>query len=113
MSRRIAAIVIMLAFAAVPLVAKVFDQPYYLTLFGRILVFAIAALSVNLLLGYAGLVSFGHAMFLGIGAYAVGIAGYYGVQSGFVQWPLGLRPPRSPDLPSAQSRCASPASISS
>jgi branched-chain amino acid transport system permease protein len=45
---------------------------------------------VNLLLGFTGLVSFGHAMFLGIGAYAVGISAYYGIESGFVQWPLGI-----------------------
>jgi branched-chain amino acid transport system permease protein len=90
MSRKIAAVLIIIGFAAVPLVAKVFGQPYYLTLFGRILVYCICALSVNLLLGFAGLVSFGHAMFLGIGAYAVGICSYYGIENGFVQWPLGI-----------------------
>lgn len=90
MSRTIAAFVILVAFAAVPLIARIFDEPYYLTLFGRILVYAICALSVNLLLGFAGLVSFGHAMFLGIGAYAVGIAEYYGIENGWVQWPLGI-----------------------
>jgi branched-chain amino acid transport system permease protein len=90
MSRNIAAILILVAFAAVPLIAKIFDQPYYLTLFGRILIYGICALGVNLLLGSAGLVSFGHAMFLGIGAYAVGITEYYGIESGFVQWPLGI-----------------------
>jgi branched-chain amino acid transport system permease protein len=89
-SRKIVALVIILAFAAVPPIAKIIDQPYYLTLFARILVYAICALSVNLLLGFAGLVSFGHAMFLGIGAYAVGIAEYHGIESGFLQWPLGI-----------------------
>jgi branched-chain amino acid transport system permease protein len=90
MSRKIAAALIILGFAAVPVVAKMLGQPYYLTLFGRILVYCICALSVNLLLGFAGLASFGHAMFLGIGAYAVGICAYYGIESGFVQWPLGI-----------------------
>lgn len=90
MSRNIAAVLVLIAFATVPLIAKVFDQPYYLTLFGRILIYGICALGVNLLLGSAGLVSFGHAMFLGIGAYAVGVTEYYGIESGFVQWPLGI-----------------------
>jgi len=89
-SRNIAAVLVLIAFATVPLIAKVFDQPYYLTLFGRILIYGICALGVNLLLGSAGLVSFGHAMFLGIGAYAVGVTEYYGIESGFVQWPLGI-----------------------
>ena len=90
MSRTIPATLIIIAFAMVPVAAQVFDQPYYLTLFGRVLVYAIGALSVNLLLGYAGLVSFGHAMFLGVGAYSVGIASYYGFDNGWLQWPLGL-----------------------
>ena len=46
---------------------------YYVTLFTRIMIFALAAVGLNLILGYGGLVSFGHALFLGIGAYAVGI----------------------------------------
>ena len=90
MSRTISATLMIIAFAMVPVLAQVFDQPYYLTLFGRVLVYAIGALSVNLLLGYAGLVSFGHAMFLGVGAYTVGIASYYGFDNGWLQWPLGL-----------------------
>jgi branched-chain amino acid transport system permease protein len=90
MSRKIAASLVIIAFALVPLIAKIFDQPYYLTLFGRILVFSICALSLNLLVGSAGLVSFGQAMFLGVGAYAVGITEYYGIESGFIQWPIGI-----------------------
>jgi branched-chain amino acid transport system permease protein len=90
MSRKIAAAIIIIGFAAVPVIAKSLGEPYYLTLFGRVLVYCICALSVNLLLGNAGLASFGHAMFLGIGAYAVGIPAYYGIESGFVQWPLGI-----------------------
>ena len=90
MSRKFAAVLLIVAFAAIPPVAKILGESYYLTLFGRILVYGICALSLNLLLGFGGLVSFGHAMFIGIGAYAVGIAAYYGIDSGFVQWPLGI-----------------------
>ena len=50
----------------------------------RILILAIAAVSLNLILGYGGLVSFGHAAYLGIGAYAVGILGFYGVGNGWI-----------------------------
>ena len=44
-----------------------------MTLSLRILIFALAAASLNLLLGYGGLVSFGHALYLGVGAYVVAI----------------------------------------
>ena len=44
-----------------------------MTLFTRIVIFALAAVGLNLILGYGALVSFGHAMYIGIGAYAVGI----------------------------------------
>src|SRR4051812_14593338 len=81
---------IVCGFAAVPLIADVFGQPHYLTIFGRILIFAIGALSLNLLLGHGGLVSFGHAAFIGIGAYAVGILDSYGIANGWLQWSVGI-----------------------
>ncbi len=59
--------------AALPLLAAYLDNPYLLSLFSRILIFAIAAVSLDLLLGYGGLVSLGHAAFVGVGAYTVGI----------------------------------------
>jgi branched-chain amino acid transport system permease protein len=49
-----------------------------------------AATTLNLILGYGGMVSFGHAVYLGIGGYAVGILAYEGVLSGFVQWPVAI-----------------------
>ncbi|MFG1372312.1 branched-chain amino acid ABC transporter permease [Xanthobacter oligotrophicus] len=54
------------------------------------LIFAIAALSLDLILGQAGLVSFGHALYLGLGAYVVGILADAGIESGFIQWPLAM-----------------------
>ena len=51
---------------------------------------AIAAVSLNLILGYGGMISFGHAAFIGIGAYAVGIPAYYGEFNGFIQIPLAV-----------------------
>ncbi|MBV8512146.1 MAG: branched-chain amino acid ABC transporter permease, partial [Xanthobacteraceae bacterium] len=64
---------IFVAFGALPLVAVFGAKTYILALFGRIMIFAIAAIALDLLIGYGGLISFGHAAFVGLGAYAVGI----------------------------------------
>jgi branched-chain amino acid transport system permease protein len=74
----------------VPWLSDVLEQPYYLDLFTRVVVFAIAALSLDLILGYAGILSFGHAVYLGIGGYAVGILGFYGVSDGFLQFAIAI-----------------------
>jgi len=66
----------------VPVYASLADSPYVLLQFSRILVFALAAVGLNLALGYGGLVSFGHAMYIGVGAYCVAIASHYGADSG-------------------------------
>jgi branched-chain amino acid transport system permease protein len=66
----------------VPVYASLTDSSYVLLQFSRILVFALAAVGLNLALGYGGLVSFGHAMYIGIGAYCVAIASHYGADSG-------------------------------
>jgi branched-chain amino acid transport system permease protein len=63
----------------VPLICALIEQPFYITLVSRIMIFALAALGLNLILGYGGPVSFGHALYIGIGAYAVGILSYYGI----------------------------------
>jgi branched-chain amino acid transport system permease protein len=76
-------IAVLLLIALPPLVTAL-GQPYYVDLVRRILILAIAATSLNLILGYGGLVSFGHAAYLGIGAYAVGILGFYGIASGWI-----------------------------
>lgn len=76
--------------AAVPPVAALANQPFYLDLVRRIMIFALAALSLNLILGYGGMISFGHAAYLGIGAYAVGVLAHYGIDNGFLQWALAI-----------------------
>ena len=53
------------------------EEPYLVSTASRIWIYALAALSLNLLLGYAGLVSFGHAAYMGVGAYAVGILAWH------------------------------------
>ena len=82
---RIFAAVLLVALGAVPLISHALGQPFWVTLFTRILIFALAATGLNLVLGYGAMVSFGHAMYIGIGAYAVGILSFHGVDSGFVQ----------------------------
>ena len=73
-----------------PPVVLALGQPFYLDLARRIMILAIAAVSLNLILGYGGLVSFGHAAYLGIGAYTVGIMSFYGLTSGWLQWPVAI-----------------------
>jgi len=78
------------ALALLPLYAHLTGDRFMLTLFTRIVILAIAAVSLNLILGYGGMMSFGHAAYLGIGGYAVGMLAHEGVYSGFVQWPVAL-----------------------
>ena len=75
---------------ALPPLATALGQTYYIDLVRRVLILSIAAVSLNLILGYGGLVSFGHAAYLGIGAYSVGIMAFYGVTGGWLQWPLAV-----------------------
>ena len=76
--------------AAVPPLAALANQPFYLDLVRRVMIFAIAALSLNLILGYGGMISFGHAAYLGVGAYAVGVLAHYGIHNGYLQWALAI-----------------------
>jgi branched-chain amino acid transport system permease protein len=89
-ARFLAAAAVLLVLAAVPPVAAALGEPFYLDLVRRIMIFAIAALSLNLILGYGGMVSFGHAAYLGIGAYAVGILAHHGVDNGFLQFAVAI-----------------------
>ncbi len=73
-----------------PLYAQLIGNVFVLTLFTRIIILALAATSLNLILGYGGMMSFGHAAYLGIGGYAVGILAHEGIASGFVQFPAAV-----------------------
>ncbi len=80
----------LLLFAAIPPIAGWLNEPFYLDLFRRVMIFAIAAASLNLILGYGGMVSFGHAAYLGVGGYAVGILAHYGIDNGYLQWAAAI-----------------------
>ena len=81
---------IFLGLALVPLFAEMTQTPFYLDLARRMMILAIGALSLNLIMGYGGLISFGHAAYIGIGAYVVGICAEHELVSGFIQWPLAI-----------------------
>jgi branched-chain amino acid transport system permease protein len=83
-----ATLLILLPFA--PLLASFLGNDYPLIVLTRVLILAMAAVSLDLILGYGGMVSLGHAAFLGIGAYAIGIMTAEGVTSALVQWPLAI-----------------------
>jgi len=88
--RLVVAAAVLAALALVPVASVLLEQSFYVTLFTRIMIFALAAMGLNLILGYGGLVSFGHAMYIGIGAYAVGILTFHGVGSGWAHLAAAL-----------------------
>jgi len=72
-----------------PSAASALEATYYIGVFSRILIYALAAVSLDLILGYGGMVSFGHAAFFGAGAYVVGILALHGVEeTAFIHWPF-------------------------
>jgi branched-chain amino acid transport system permease protein len=89
-ARTAAIILTIAALLLLPLYSQVTGNIFVLTLFTRIVIFALAAASLNLIMGYGGMMSFGHAAYLGIGGYAVGILAHEGIGSGFIQWPVAL-----------------------
>jgi branched-chain amino acid transport system permease protein len=75
---------------AFPLAMQALGQQFYVSFATRVLIYAMAAASLNLVLGYGGMVSFGHAAFFGAGAYIVGILAIEGVTSAWIAWPAAL-----------------------
>ena len=84
------AIVLVAIAMSLPWAANAAGMEFYIGVATRIMIFAIAASSLNLILGYGGMISFGHAAFLGVGAYAVGIAAFHGVGSAWLAWGVAL-----------------------
>ena len=89
-ARTIVAALVVAGLLLLPLYTTLSGNVFTLTLFTRIVIFALAASSLNLIMGYGGMMSFGHAAYLGIGGYAVGILAAEGIGSGFIQWPVAL-----------------------
>ena len=92
-SGRIITLVFMAILLLVPLAAHFLGirlQLVSLDFITRILCLAIAAVSLNLILGFGGMISFGHAAFIGIGAYCVGIPAYHDYGSAWLHFPLAI-----------------------
>ena len=74
MRKSVPALCAFLLFVAVPWLSELWGGSYLTSLAMRAMILAIAAISLDLLIGHGGLVSFGHAAFVGIGSYVAGIA---------------------------------------
>jgi branched-chain amino acid transport system permease protein len=83
-------VLIFAAFWLLPLAATMGAENYLLDLFTRVMIFAIAALGLDLIVGYGALISFGHAAFIGLGAYAVGILSAHGITDALISLPVAL-----------------------
>ncbi len=73
----------MVLLAVLPPLFLMNGQAFYMDLATRLVILGIAAVSLNLILGFGGMVSFGHAAFIGLGAYAVGIPAHHATWGGF------------------------------
>jgi branched-chain amino acid transport system permease protein len=83
-------IAIFLLLAIIPIVASFAGGGYLLSFSARVMIFAIAAVALDLLVGYCGLISFGHAAFIGLGAYAVGILSAHNISDALVSLPVAI-----------------------
>ena len=73
-----------------PVIAPLIGQEFFTDVIARVMIVTIAAISLNFIMGYGGMISFGHAVFVGIGGYSVGILASHGIESAYIQWPVGL-----------------------
>lgn len=91
----------LLVLALVPAGAGLAGTPYAVNLATRFLIYGLAAVSLDLVLGYGAMVSFGHAMFFGLGGYVVAIVAHHALEAGplfgwsgsmqaLVVWPIAL-----------------------
>ena len=75
---------LLLGLAAVPFAAHYAGEPFYVAFIARMMGYAIAATALNIALGFGGMVSLGHALFLGVGAYSVALPAFHDIDSGIV-----------------------------
>ncbi|ABQ32999.1 MULTISPECIES: branched-chain amino acid ABC transporter permease [Bradyrhizobium] len=84
------AVLVVAGLVLLPVYSNLTGNIFILTLFTRIVILALAAVSLNLIMGYGGMMSFGHAAYLGIGGYAVGILAQEGIGSGWAQFAVAI-----------------------
>ena len=81
---------VVVVLALLPLVAAAVGPPFYVVFATRVLIYSLIATSLNLLIGYGGMVSFGHAAFVGAGAYTVAVLMPAGIATAWLLWPAAL-----------------------
>ncbi|MBL8309592.1 MAG: branched-chain amino acid ABC transporter permease [Burkholderiales bacterium] len=81
--RTLVALVVLAALALLPAITGMLGSDYYVSFGTRVLIYALAAVGLNFILGFGGMVSLGHAMYVMLGAYAVAIPASHGVTSGW------------------------------
>jgi len=77
--------IILFVLAFFPIFTSTFDLPFWNDVVMRIMLLGMAAMGLNIVFGFGGMVSFGHAAFMGVGAYCAGISQYYGLDNGWYQ----------------------------
>ena len=85
-TKRFLPLILLAILAAFPLLAPLIGFDYYIGFVRRALIFALAAASLNFILGYGGLAALGHAGFLGVGAYTMVALADTGVESAWLMW---------------------------
>lgn len=85
--RWIAIAALLAALAAFPFVAPLFGLEFYIGFVRRVLIIALAAASLNFILGFGGMVALGHAGFIGVGAYTLVALADAGFSSAWLLWP--------------------------
>ncbi len=88
--RTVIAVTIIALLAVLPMIASALESSYYVSFSTRILIYALASIGLNFILGFGGMVSLGHAMYVLLGAYAVAIPSSHGVTSGFIHVALAV-----------------------
>ena len=81
---------LLMLLALVPVFSHFMGQSFYVTLVSRMMIFALAATGLNLVMGYGSMVSFGHALYIGLGAYAVGVLSFHGIGNGWIHLAVAL-----------------------
>lgn len=89
-SSRLLPLLLFAALALVPLYASLFDDRFVMLFFTRILIFALVAVSLDFIMGYGAMVSFGHAAYIGLGAYAVAILSEHDIWQAWVSFPAAV-----------------------
>ena len=75
---------------ALPVAAALADQPFWITVATRVVIYALAVAALDFIVGYGGMLSLGHAAFFAIGSYVVAFAAKSGLHSALVNWPLAV-----------------------